>query len=371
MKKSVFALLILLCLLPMVAHAQDEVLPTPTAYDETQETAEPTQEPSITPTLAPTPAPMPTPTPTPKPSDVQLTSIAPQVAKPGSSVGFTLTLRRAGTVTVSLLRADGKTMKLVTKALSAGNHTLTWKGQYDGGFAPHGQYTALATFVAGKDVSQSEGVKFSISKPKLSVDIDTLALTDPVTVINKGEKSPTTLFATASNTGRSMGHVYGSTVILHVQGTQANYTKVTAYNYKPGKRVTGFVPTKLLKTVTPNPRYAIIIDKSTQRLHVLRDGALYKTMLCSTGKNMNTPAGEYLTGAYMSYFMSHGLRANYAIRFNGGIYIHEVPNLNGNYAGYENKLGTKASNGCVRTPRGEAYWLYKNIPKSTRIIVTD
>ena len=157
-------------------------------------------------------------------------------------------------------------------------------------------------------------------------------------------------------------------------------TKTQAWNLL----VSGYIPTKYLKQVTPTPRLALVVDKLAQRLYVFQEGKMIAELLCSTGLVQwngskyqpynETRSGEFLLINMTGQLTSDRLICSYAIRFNGGDELHEVPhqeNQDGtnNYKSTEPKLGTKCSHGCIRvqrlkTPDGiNMAWIY-NLVKS-------
>lgn len=65
----------------------------------------------------------------------------------------------------------------------------------------------------------------------------------------------------------------------------------------------------------------------------------------------------------------------YATRINGSYMFHGVP-TQGRYADhvkveYYNKLGTKASSGCIRLLCADAKWIYENVPKGVYVLVAE
>ena len=152
-------------------------------------------------------------------------------------------------------------------------------------------------------------------------------------------------------------------------------TKTKAWNML----VSGYMPTKYLKQVQPTTRLALVVDKLAQRLYVFQEGKMIATLLCSTGLVQwngskyqpynETRSGEFLLINMTGQLTSDKLICAYAIRFNGGDEVHEVPhqtNRDGtyNYKTTEPKLGTKCSHGCIRvqrlkTPEGiNMAWIY-------------
>ena len=101
-----------------------------------------------------------------------------------------------------------------------------------------------------------------------------------------------------------------------------------------------------------------------------------KAFICSCGRpgGHNTPRGTfYVSERYRWRKMIDGTYAQYAIRFNDLILFHSVP-----YSemkpdtlkwGQYNKLGTKASLGCVRLAVADVKWIYDNCPEGTKVVV--
>lgn len=190
------------------------------------------------------------------------------------------------------------------------------------------------------------------------------------------------------NTDKLGGFINGASAAVHVLGEDEDgWTLIEGLDYY-NRIIRGYVKTKLLKTVTPNDKYGVIIDKLTQRLYVFIDGKLWSSCLVSTGLPNDeqpyneTAAGEYLVCSWVGDFDSDGMICSMALRFNGGDMIHEVPHVlnadgSSNYKKWEAKLGTRASHGCVRTQRVKnadglcAAWLWKNLKKNTKVLVWD
>ena len=113
-----------------------------------------------------------------------------------------------------------------------------------------------------------------------------------------------------------------------------------------------------------------------------------RIMICSCADTVHqTPPGThsiYSKYAYKAMTVMDGIMvyAQYACRFRGHYLFHTVP-IGGEYRKchkygkkqmlideYE-KLGSPASHGCVRLLVGDAYWIYKNCPRGTRVMVLD
>lgn len=101
----------------------------------------------------------------------------------------------------------------------------------------------------------------------------------------------------------------------------------------------------------------------------------YKTFVCSTAKNKKeTPLGSFQTNEkYRWHQMVDGSYAQYAIRIVGGFMLHSIPYYSQKPNSLEtkeyNKLGSKASLGCVRMRIKAIKWIYDNCPEGTPVEV--
>ena len=108
-------------------------------------------------------------------------------------------------------------------------------------------------------------------------------------------------------------------------------TKIKAWNIL----VSGYVESRYLKQVQPTDELALVVDKLTQRLYVFQKGKRIAELLCSTGLVQwngkkyqpynETRSGEFLLINMTGSLNSDKLKCSYAIRFNAGDEIHEVP----------------------------------------------
>jgi len=215
-------------------------------------------------------------------------------------------------------------------------------------------------------------------------------LTSPITVAQAKNKAKflddqmrqTVLYAEPDEKSEKIGMVTGQSQGLHVLEEQGKWTKVETYStsFHDSKVknwngfVTGWIQTNKLKTVEVNQHYGIIIDKLTQRLYLFVDGHLETSLAISTGLyNKKQPYNESRSGEYLLIYYRKGdlpdgnMHCLYPIRFNGGDYLHEVPHTRladgtKKYTAYENKLGSRASHGCIRVQRlknAQGYNMYE------------
>lgn len=214
----------------------------------------------------------------------------------------------------------------------------------------------------------------------------------PVTVLNVGEREVvyplTEPGGKKVNNDKYGGYIAGTTTAVHVLGpNQDGWTLIQGLD-DYDRLIVGYVKTKLLKTVTPNPTYGIIVDKLTQRLYVFKDGELFSDCGISTGLPTDaepyneTSSGEYLISSWVGDFENEGMVCAKALRFNNGDLFHEVPyHLLGDgtkrYSKFESQLGQKASHGCIRVarlPNADGLnqnWLWDNLKKDTKVVIWD
>ena len=214
----------------------------------------------------------------------------------------------------------------------------------------------------------------------------------PVTVLDVGEKE--VVYLLDAPDGEKVvdewqgGFINGSLASVHVLGEDENgWTLVEGLDYYD-RVIQGYVKTRLLKTVTPNSKYGIIIDKLTQRLYMFIDGKVWSSCAVSTGlANEDQPynetaTGEYLIGSWVGGFDSEGMYCEMGIRFNGGDLLHMVPYTtyadgSKDFAKFGSLLGRKASHGCVRVARTanddglNISWLWENLKKNTKVVIWD
>ena len=226
-------------------------------------------------------------------------------------------------------------------------------------------------------------------------------LMQPITVINDGgkkhdqHKRQIVIREEPDEESAGVGVVTNLTQSVHVLEKGDEWTLIETYSSSfhdsAVKRwnmlVQGYVPTKYLDTVTPNQSMGLVVDKLTQRLYIFKDGALYDTLLCSTGlTNAKQPYNETRSGEFLLQNPAVGgwqdgnMYCDMGIRFNGGDLMHQVParvNADGskNFSSYTADLGTKASHGCIRiqrqkTPKGtNMSWIWNNRKDEIKIMI--
>lgn len=121
-------------------------------------------------------------------------------------------------------------------------------------------------------------------------------------------------------------------------------------------------------------KYGIVVSIDQQRVYVYDDNKLIKSMLCATGvEGSDTPTGRYKIISRAKSFFSQQYQQGgyYYLQFMGDFLFHSVPfGPDGKIIPEEeNKLGFKASHGCVRLSLDDSKWLYDTIPNQTDVVI--
>ena len=223
-------------------------------------------------------------------------------------------------------------------------------------------------------------------------------LMQPITVVDSGSKNAqraqVTIRREPDEKSDGVGVVTCVSQGVHVLERGDTWTKIECYSssFHDSKvkawnmLVQGWIPTKYLKTVNPDPSMGMVVDKLTQRLYIFRDGHLFSTLLVSTGlANAKQPynetrSGEFLIVSAVGEFKSDNIYCSLALRYNSGDLLHEVPHTKladggKDYRRQEAKLGTKASHGCIRVQRKQdpsgvnMRGLWDNRKMNTKIVI--
>lgn len=135
---------------------------------------------------------------------------------------------------------------------------------------------------------------------------------------------------------------------------------------------------KQKKTVISAPKYYIKVNVSQNVVYVYEQdgngnpvGEPVRTMVCSTGTE--TPwSGKYkLSGAkHRWHTLFHDCYGQWTTSIVGDILFHSVPysrygDPSSLIWSYYDKLGTRASAGCIRLTTRDAKWIYDNIVRGT------
>ena len=280
---------------------------------------------------------------------------------------------------LTLTRADGTSSVPVSLPLTVREPAISFSAVYTSPQA--GQDLTLNGWTVPMDITDEEAVW--------------QALTSPVTVVDDGKSSDQRrqmiVREEPSENSRGNGMVTMISQGVHVLERGDEWSRIECYSssfYNSeilnwNVLIQGYVPTRVLKEVTPSQEMGMVIDKLTQRMYIFRDGRLFSTLLVSTGL-MNerqpyneTRSGEFLLVSKVGGFYSDNYYCPLAIRFNAGDMLHEVPYIarNNDYSGTEPRLGSKYSHGCVRVqrkanPEGvNMQWIWKHYQQNTKILI--
>lgn len=177
-----------------------------------------------------------------------------------------------------------------------------------------------------------------------------------VVTLKKGQKFVSAGF----NGGRLKPYIRGkrcSFPLIYSKSNKASYIS-TDYSIEEKEK---FANDKHLSSGT---KYLIWVSQYTQRvnLFVKENGRwkYVKNYRCSTGKaSTPTAVGDYKIHKRMK--SRHGIP--YWTSFYSNMSIHTKPTWKS-----AKVLGSPKSGGCVRVEKPNAYWVYKNIGKGTRVI---
>lgn len=282
---------------------------------------------------------------------------------------------------------------------SNGNFTYVW----DGGGLPAGEYVVrcwaeenpayVSSFTLTLDDSAQPILPVTLTGDVMPASLDDkdvwAAMMQPSVVCELTRSTDhQKVFSRPTLVGDVVGTLHGrsqAVEVLEFYGEE--WARIAAWNHESGSRIVGYVPRSVLRTVTPNPEYGILVNKQEQTLTVYYRGERLGTAPVSTGLMApgklirETTAGAFLTMERIKAFDSDGYHYLYPIRYDGGNLIHAIGSktVNGtyDYADEAADLGRKASHGCVRVaiqPSEEginAYWLWTHIPYHTRVLILD
>lgn len=121
-------------------------------------------------------------------------------------------------------------------------------------------------------------------------------------------------------------------------------------------------------------KYGIAVSIDKQKVYVYDNNKLIKSMLCATGvEGSDTPTGRFKIETRAEWFFSQQYQegGKYYLQFMGDFLFHSVPcDKNQNVIPEEeNKLGFKASHGCIRLSMEDSKWLYNTVPNKTEVII--
>ncbi len=315
----------------------------------------------------------------------------------GESFEIDYLLTAPGDVDVQLQNSAGdivRTWRLKVKNTLP--RLFRWDGNIGRAAAPAGEYVfTLSTAASDREPLHVPVTVLADSKPQAAIAISDKYLPSdmqdvpayleaPLVVVDIGARDHQEIYQEASSSAFVLGTVHGQTAGLKVLGFFRDFARVGAWRHEDGAYVEGYVPLERLKTVTPQPGHALVIDKAAQTMTIYKDHAVLGTVRVSTGLAgpdtlfWETHAGAFLVEERIGAFDEEGFYYEYPIRIDGGNLIHQVGcKTRGGQADFAEqtaRLGQKASHGCVRVDRDGEYnmfWLWTHIPRGTKVLVLD
>lgn len=315
-------------------------------------------------------------------------------------------LSRAGTLIVSLYREGEDDKPLFRRSFTRKDtlpHAYRWDKTIAGKPAPAGNYYFLfeaqgsqqepirRPFILTEEPANPPGIEVTKKGHFLPESMDDAsvwaAMMAPITVIDIGASQHQRVYAEPSTKSKVVGMMHGQSAGVEIlEVGPAGYLKIRAARHGDGKWMIGYIPDNRLKTITPYDRYGLLIDKNAQTISVYERGKKLGTLKISTGiyvppgvNSFDTVPGAFLTKSRVADFPSEGIRYEYAMRIDGGNLLHgsgyRIINGQRDYSFQTERLGQIASHGCVRVQHDlneqdlNAWWLYANLPRNTKLLV--
>ena len=148
------------------------------------------------------------------------------------------------------------------------------------------------------------------------------------------------------------------------------------YFLKSTGELVGISPTmwKKVKGHSSRTKYFVAVSKKYNRFVVYKDydshWCVYKYGPCTTGKpSTPSPSGYFSTTGRDKLSFGSGFTCWYATNISGQVYFHSVICAQGTKYASGGQLGRSLSHGCIRLSLGNAYWIYKNIGKGTKVVI--
>ena len=134
--------------------------------------------------------------------------------------------------------------------------------------------------------------------------------------------------------------------------------------------------TRACQGIWSDTNWLLVVDtnKCTMGVYYWSSGRwqLQYYWYCSPGKpSTPTVKGQFTVGNRGYYFDSYGVRCFYWTQFYGNYLFHSVLYAQTSSPQYisDGRTGMQLSHGCVRLDLDNAYWIYANIPRGTKVWV--
>lgn len=130
-----------------------------------------------------------------------------------------------------------------------------------------------------------------------------------------------------------------------------------------------------INKISSPTNYLILVNLKAFKVNIYTGGQgkwkLIHSYTCTIGKpSTPTPKGTFSVGIKGLFFgVEKGYKARYYTQFLGNYLFHSILyNLDGSVR--DGRLGMRLSDGCIRLALENAKWIYDNIPKGTKVIIS-
>ena len=261
------------------------------------------------------------------------------------------------------------------------NYTVSYKNNRNAG-------TATVTVKGIKNYSGSVKKTFTIQRKSIAkfstslsykfTKYDGKTKKPKVTVKGKFSGSTKTLIKSKTSGNSCVSISYKNnkemgkaTVTIKGKG---NYTGTLTKQFKIAS-ATEYGMYKKAQGISSKTSYLILVNTSSHRVGIYKGSKNHwseiKYWKCTNGAPATpTPKGTYeVVNRGTSFGKNKGYTAWYWTRFYKNFLFHSVLYQPGSSTEFKDgRLGIAASHGCVRLAKDNSYWIYKNIPKSTKVI---
>ena len=280
---------------------------------------------------------------------------------------------------------------------------LQWSGTINGKKVAAGQYLLRYWAEESPDISLTLEITVTQGAPPAEAvaptgpempvaDADDAALwallQKPRVVANVPNTKSQKIYERPNRGSAVLGTLFGQSQGVEVLAVEGDWARIHVWQHEEGISVTGYVPLKMLKVVYPNGPYGLVIDKKTQTLTLYEKGVRVTSIPVSTGSSvegkpyLETVPGAFLTDEHIGTFTDGGLNYAFPIRYDGYGFLHQlgyrVRDRHADFSYQQERLGTKASHGCIRLPDHpvndsgvDAFWLWTHLPWHTPILILD
>lgn len=165
-----------------------------------------------------------------------------------------------------------------------------------------------------------------------------------------------------------------------MDGTDASASSTASESTKEPAKTTKKTTKKTAKTEKSEYKIIVYIGSQSTVVYKLDEkgglGSVVKTFTCSTGSSASpTRAGDYeVRGKQRWLQLVGGVYGQYGTRISGHYLFHSVPYLQQDPSTLKNeeydKLGRRASKGCIRMCIRDCKWIYDHIPVGTAVTIT-